>query len=120
MARIRSIKPEMRRSFTVSSWPYPVRWTFVGLPGYCDDYGRGLDDVRLVKAELYPIDDDITSKKLDAHLATITEAGPLCRYEVDGVRYLHLVNWREHQRVNRPTDSRIPPCPIHEKEVSEA
>lgn len=118
MARIRSVKPEIRRSLTVSAWPYPVRWTFVGLPGYLDDAGRGHDDVRLLKAELYPLDDDMTSKKLDGHLQRIADSGPLCRYEVDGQRYLHVTSWAEHQRINRPSPSRIPPCPFHEPDVS--
>ena len=114
MARIRSVKPEMRRSLTVCSWPIPVRYTFVGLLGYLDDYGRGLDDTRLLKAELYPLDDAMTSKKIANHLDTIEKNGPLCRYVVDGQRYVHVVSWSEHQRVNRPSASRIPPCPIHE------
>lgn len=118
MARIRSIKPEIRRSRTVCSWPYPVRWTFAGLPGYLDDEGRGLDDVRLIKAELYPLDDDMTVRKLEQHLIAIGTNGPLCRYEVDGEKYMHVTSWAEHQRVNRPTPSRIPPCPIHEKDVN--
>lgn len=114
MARIRSVKPDMRRSLLVSSWPYAVRWTFVGLPGYLDDEGRGLDDARLIKAELYPLDDDMSARKLGKHLDTIADRGPLCRYEVGGQKYLHVTSWAEHQRVNRPTPSRIPPCPIHE------
>jgi hypothetical protein len=118
MARIRSIKPDIRKSRTVCSWPYVVRWTFAGLPGYLDDAGRGLDDVRLIKAELYPLDDDMTARKLEQHLLTIATNGPLCRYEVDGHAYLHIVSWEEHQRVNRPTPSRIPPCPKHESSVS--
>lgn len=118
MARIRSVKPEMRRSRTVCAWPYVVRWTFVGLPGYCDDEGRGEDDVRLLKAELYPLDDDVTPSKLEKHLQQIAATGPLCRYEVDGKRYLHLTSFGEHQRVNRPTPSRIPPCPFHERSLN--
>jgi hypothetical protein len=114
MARIRTIKPDIRKSRTVCSWPYVIRWTFAGLPGYLDDAGRGLDDVRLIKAELYPCDDDMTARKLEQHLLTIATNGPLCRYEVDGEKYLHIVSWTEHQRVNRPTPSRIPPCPKHE------
>lgn len=119
MARIRSIKPEIRRSLVVSSWPYPVRWTFVGLPGYLDDEGRGHDDTRLIKSELYPLDDDMTSRKLEHHLQQIAANGPLCRYEVDGRRYLHVTTWNEHQRVNRPSPSRIPPCPIHERALND-
>lgn len=114
MARIRTIKPEMRRDLTVASWPYVVRWTFVGLPGYMDDYGRGLDECRLIKAELYPLDDDMTVRKVDQHLNRIAIDGVLCRYQTDAGRFLHLINWGKHQRVSHPTDSRIPPCPQHE------
>lgn len=115
MARIRSVKPEMRKSLTVCSWPIPVRWTFVGLLGYLDDAGRGLDELRLLKAELYPLDDDMTAKKIGAHLAVLIDRGPLCRYVLDGQSYLHITSWTEHQRVSHPTPSRIPPCPIHDK-----
>jgi hypothetical protein len=111
---MRSIKPEMFRSFTVSAWPVAVRWTFAGLFTYLDDSGRGADDARLVKAEIYPIDDEMTGRKVEQHLAVIEKTGPLCRYQVDGRRYMHITSWEEHQRINRPTASRIPPCPTHE------
>jgi hypothetical protein len=114
LARMRSIKPEMFRSFTVSGWPVAVRWTFAGLLTYLDDEGRGADDGRLVKAEVYPLDDDMTARKVEQHLSTVAEGGPLCRYEVGGRRYLHITSWDEHQKINRPTKSRIPPCPLHE------
>lgn len=116
MARIRTVKPSMFSSLTVTGWPLDVRWTFVGLPTYMDDYGRGLDEPRLVKAELWPMDDRITAKKVDDHLQRIANTGPLCRYEVAGQRLMHITSWREHQRVNRPTASKIPPCPIHEED----
>jgi hypothetical protein len=114
MARMRSIKPEMFRSFTVSAWPIAVRWTFAGLLTYLDDSGRGADDARLIKAEVYPIDDEMPGRKVEQHLAAIEKTGPLCRYQVDGRRYIHITSWAEHQRINRPTASRIPPCPTHE------
>ena len=122
MARIRTIKPHLFRSRTVSRWPIPVRWTFAGLFTYLDDKGRGMDEARLVKAELYPLDDTMTVKKVEEHLAVIADNGPLCRYQVEDERYFHITSWREHQRVNRPTPSLIPACPIHcgltEDEVS--
>jgi hypothetical protein len=115
MARIRTIKPNLFTSRTVSRWPIPARWTFAGLFTYMDDKGRGIDEARLVKAELYPLDDVMTVRKVEEHLSLITEHGPLCRYDVDGERYFHITSWREHQRVNRPTPSRIPACPTHDK-----
>ncbi len=118
MARGRWIKPSLFSSLTVTRWPVPVRWTFVGLWTYCDDYGRGRDEPRLVKAEVWPLDDTVTVKKVTEHLAQIEKTGPLCRYKVDGEDYLHITSWGEHQKVSNPTTSTIPACPTHENERS--
>ena len=123
MARIRTVKPELRTSLVVASWPIPARYGWVLLWGYLDDHGRGLDDTRLIKADLFPLDRSVTEKTLDGWLAlwstptTDVRQAPLCRYEVAGQRYIHAVNWREHQRVNRPSPSRLPACPLHESSV---
>lgn len=121
MARIRSIKPEVRTSLTVAAWPREVRYAWVLLWGYLDDYGRGIDDLRLLVADMFPLDRDVTEKKLDRWLGLFCEKPddpdkppPLCRYEVTGRQYLHAVNWREHQKPAHPTPSRHPPCPTHE------
>lgn len=114
MARIRTIKPSIFSSLTVSSWPIELRWMFAGMFTYLDDHGRGLDETRLIKAELFPLDDKITARRIDAHLNTLQSSGPLCRYEVDGCRYLHITSWREHQRVSHPSPSKCPPCPVHD------
>lgn len=119
MARIRSVKPQLRTSQVVAAWPIEVRYFFVLLWGYLDDRGRGLDVPKAIAGDCFPHDDKVTPAKADAWLTLMTrQAGrkpaPLCRYEVDGIRYLHCVNWKEHQRVNRPTPSQHPPCPLHE------
>lgn len=121
MARIRSIKPEIRKSLTVAAWPREVRLAWIYLWGYLDDAGRGLDDARLITAECFPLDRDVTEKKLNAWLDIMAEKPehdpqdhpPLCRYETGGRRYLHAVKW-SHQKINRPQPSRLPSCPIHE------
>jgi hypothetical protein len=119
MARIRTIKPSIRRSRTVCGWPYDVRWTFNGLFTYLDDDGRGEDDARLLKAELYPLDDDMTLTRIEQHLRQIRRSGgPLCRYTVDGRTYMHITSWSEHQHINRPTPSTLPPCPTHDGSLS--
>lgn len=116
MARIRSIKPEMRTSITVSLWPREVRYFFILLWGYLDDYGRGVDDELLIASDCFPRDRDITPERVDAWLEMIADSGPVCRYEVDGRRYLHAPNWREHQKPSHPTRSKVPPCPDDEPE----
>jgi len=125
MARIRSVKPEIRTSLTVAEWPREVRYAWILLWGYLDDEGRGRDDTRLIAADLFPLDRDVTEKKLNTWLdlmattkTTEDDIPPLCRYEVAGQRYIHAVKWADHQRINRPSSSRLPPCPIHERSVN--
>lgn len=119
MARIRSVKPELRTSIIVASWSFDMRYFFVLLWGYLDDSGRGLDIPKQIAGDCFPHDEKITASKVDKWLTHMTVGlnggeGPVCRYEVDGRRYLHTVNAAEHQRPNRPTPSRLPPCPLHE------
>lgn len=118
MARIRSVKPELRDSILVASWPMEVRYFWVLLWGYLDDSGRGADFPKRIAGDSFP-HDDFDAKDVDSWLNLMAigrgdEHGPVCRYEVRGQRFLHAVNWHEHQRPNRPTPSRIPPCPFHE------
>lgn len=125
MARIRSIKPELRTDQTAAGWPREVRLAWVYLWGYLDDSGRGRDNLALLRADLFPLDRDVTEKKLDDWLTLISttpgDSGdpPLCRYTIDGRRYLHAVRWK-HQRINRPTPSKLPPCPRHGEHVSDS
>lgn len=119
MARIRSVKPELRRDLTVAEWPREVRYAWVLLWGYLDDHGRGLDDLRLIVADLFPLDRDVTERKVDRWLTQMTAAtphgtAPLCRYEVHGRRYLHAPKWTNSQKVAHPQDSRLPACPTHD------
>jgi hypothetical protein len=116
MARIRSVKPELRTSLTVVQWPREVRYFWVLLWGYLDDHGYGVDDVRLIKADCFPLDDDITVADVDkwldliAHTIVPDEPPPLCRYEVHGRRFLHATKWADHQRPQHPGMPKHPPC----------
>jgi hypothetical protein len=121
VARIRSIKPEIRKSRTVRAWPREVRYAWVLLWGYLDDHGYGEDELALLKADMFPLDRDVTEKKLDGWLNLMAEqpahdpqeAPPVCRYEVRGMRFLHAPKWTSHQKVSHPAPSRFPQCPIH-------
>lgn len=116
MARIRTIKPSFFTSFAMAEHPLSTRLTFIGLWTYVDDEGRAPDDPRLVKAAVWPLDDDMTAKKVNAELCRLADGGQLIRYEVNGRRYLQVVGWAEHQRINRKTPS-VHPLPITDEYV---
>lgn len=124
MARIRSIKPELRRSLTVAAWPREVRYAWVLLWGYLDDHGKGVDDARMVASDLFPLDRDVSEAKMERWLTQMaaqpddpSELPPLCRYQVHGRFYLHAMKWA-HQKISHPTASRLPDCPEHHRKNS--
>ncbi len=110
MARIRSIKPGFFTSEDVSELPLRARLTWIGLWTHCDDQGRAKDNVKLIKAAVWPLD-DVSLREVEDDLATLAAHGRIVRYEVDGRRYLVVVNWHDHQKPNRPTPSKLPAPP---------
>lgn len=119
MARMRTVKPALRTSAVVASWPFEVRYAWVLLWGYLDDKGRGLDLPKAIAGDCFPLDEAVTGQVIEKWLDAMTvgldgQPGPLCRYEVGNRAYLHAVNWDEHQKPGHPSPSQHPPCPIHE------
>lgn len=110
MARIRTIKPDFFTSDTVSALPLRARLTWIGLWTHCDDYGRCRDNVKLIKAAVWP-QDDVSIKDIEADLNTLADRRVILRYTVDDKNYLVVTNWDEHQRVHHPSQSKIPPPP---------
>lgn len=123
MARIRSVKPELRTSLTAAQWPREVRYFWVLLWGYLDDHGYGVDEPRLIKPDCFPLDDDLSPEIIDKWLDLFVQSGSLCRFTApDGRRYLHAVNWAEHQRPQHPAVPKLPACPrtSHETVMSDS
>jgi hypothetical protein len=111
MARIRSVKPELRTSLTATQWPREVRLFWVLLWGYLDDHGYGVDEPRLIKPDCFPLDDDLSVSDIDKWLDVIAASGSLCRFRgPDGRRYLHAPKWADHQRPQHPAVPKFPVC----------
>ncbi|NEA21574.1 hypothetical protein [Actinomadura bangladeshensis] len=108
---MRTIRPETFTSETLANVPVSARWTFAGLWTYADDEGRGRAEPRLIKGAIWPLDDDVTAKDVAVHLDALEAEGLICRYEHGGKGHLHIVNFAEHQKPNRPTPSKLPACP---------
>jgi hypothetical protein len=124
--RIRSVKPGYFTSLdTAGSLSRDCRLHFAGLWTYADDHGRGVDDPRLIKAAVWPLDDDIDFDRVDELQAELEAAGRIVRYKDDetGRRYFEVCGWHDHQKPNRPQDSAYPPpgsdhCTVTEQSVN--
>jgi hypothetical protein len=110
MARIRTYKPSFFRSEDVAALTFRARLTWLGLWPHCDDEGRMKDNAKLIKGDVWPLD-DVSLEDVEEDLAQLAAEGRIVRYEVDGRRYLAVTNWLEHQRIQKPTPSKIPPPP---------
>lgn len=115
MARMRTLKPGFFSSEGIApGLLLRTRITFMGLWCYCDDHGRGKDNLRLIRSEVWPLDDDITLEFIEADLAALVRSGHLVRYEADGTRYLAIQKWHFSQSPNHPQPTALPdpPSPI--------
>lgn len=108
MAEDRMIRSEMRISRTVNRWPIEVRYFWTQLWGYCDDYGRGRYDAKVILADTFPIDDAVTTSDITKWMRTLERSGVIHRYEVDGRLYFECVSWEEHQPMRYQRKTRIP------------
>lgn len=107
MARIRTIKPDFFTSETVSALSFRARLTWIGLWTHCDDLGRSRDNVKLIKAAVWPLD-NVSLRDVEEDLIELEKNGLLFKYEVDGRSYLQITAWTEHQKVDRPSKSPLP------------
>lgn len=108
MARIRTIKPSFFTSETVSKLTCEQRLTFIGLWTHVDDEGRCVDNPRLVKAAIWPLDDR-TGADVESDLGALSEHSLITRYTVGEKHYIAVNGFREHQVINRRTKSAYPP-----------
>ncbi|MFK8906191.1 hypothetical protein [Streptomyces sp. YS-3] len=115
MARIRTIKPEAFISESLAAVSVTAERTFFGLLTQADDHGRFRDQAAVIAGALWSLRPEHGPLEVEDDLNQLHTAGLICRYEgEDGKRYLHLVTWAKHQKINRPSGSRCPACPHHE------
>ncbi|MFG3255259.1 hypothetical protein [Streptomyces sp. NPDC048172] len=114
MARIRTIKPEAFASESLAEVGVHAERTFFGLLTQVDDHGRFRDQPAVIAGLLWSLRPEHGAIGVEDDLTQLAEAGLICRYEAgDGKRYLHIVTFRRHQKVNRPSGSRCPACSLH-------
>ncbi|MEV4941468.1 hypothetical protein [Streptomyces zaomyceticus] len=115
MARIRTIKPETWESEDLASVPVTAVLTFIGLLTQADDAGRHRDLPAVIAGRLWALRPDHTPAHVAHDLEQLAGRNLICRYiGCDGKAWLHIVTWDRHQRINRPSASRLPRCQLHE------
>jgi len=108
MPRIRTIKPEFPQSESMGRISRDARLTFILLWTQADDSGRLRGSSRMLASVLFPYDDDAI-KKMDTWLNELRDHRCIIRYEIDDNSYIQICNWLIHQKIDKPSESKIPP-----------
>lgn len=110
MARIRTIKPEFPHSESMGNVSRDARLTFIMLWTLADDSGRLRGNSRMLASVLFPYDDDAPSK-IDSWLTELERESCITLYSVGGTSYCQIRKWLSHQKIDKPTASKIPSPP---------
>lgn len=111
MPRIRTLKPDHRLHRKVGTLTDPAYRLWVGMILEADDEGRLVAEPDQLKALIFGLRPQTRRAEIDRALAELAQLGLIHLYQQDGTRYAWFPSWRDHQRINRPTPSRLPTSP---------
>lgn len=119
MARIRSIKPEFWTDEDIAMLDDKTKLLAIGLLNHSDDEGYFKAHEALVKAAVFPFSDQ--SLSVHGLLKQLEKSRYLTLFTgTDGKQYGHILNFTQHQKVNRPNPSKIKGFkPITDNSVSD-
>lgn len=105
MARIRTIKPDFWTDEKVVELSAFARLLFIGLWNFADDEGRMVYSPKSIKMKIFPAD----SLDISELFGEIHRENMITIYVVDGVEYLQVNKFSEHQKIDKRSASKLPP-----------
>lgn len=105
--RIRSVKPEWLEDEELLRSGSDARVLSVALMLLADDHGNGRCIPEVMEGQVFPFDND-RYRRFRESLARLSSMGFVCLYKVRGQTYFSIVNWKKHQRVDKPGKPRVP------------
>jgi len=106
MARKRMIDPEFWSDEQVGKWSFQSRLFYIGLWNFADDEGRFKSNDALLKAQIFPYDKKININRLKQELGNKIQW-----YESEGSQYGFIRNFLKYQKIDHPTESKLPVPP---------
>lgn len=113
MARIRTIKPDFWEDEAVAALSPLARLLFIGSWNLADDEGLLRWTPDYLNASLFMYD-GLSPARVKKLMDEIEALGKVFVYSAGKTRQTlgYVVNFRKHQRINRPQPSRLPPPPL--------
>ena len=108
MGRIRTIKPEFPQSESIGRLSRDARLLFIQIWTLVDDEGRTRGNATMLASLLYPYDTDAVGL-IEGWTQELEGEGCIARYRVGKDSYVQVTNWRDHQKIDKPSKSKLPP-----------
>jgi len=111
MPRIRTVKPEFWEDELLGVMPRDARLLFIATFNMADDEGILRWTPAYIKAQAFMYDDDLSISEVGKLMQCLTDAGLVFPF-IGGVARQQMavvVNFRKHQKINRPQKSKLPP-----------
>ena len=108
MARKRMIDPSIWQSEDFGKLSNLAKIVFIGLFSLADDEGRGRANPMYLKSNLFPYNEDMRSADIEKALLEISSNMSVIFYSCDGSSYYSLLSWDTFQKIDRPSQSKIP------------
>jgi hypothetical protein len=110
MARIRTVKPDFWEDETVAALSPMARLLFIGSWNLADDEGILRWTPDYINASLFMYD-NLSAAKVRKLMDEVVATERVFEYSAGKARQTlgYVVNFRKHQRINRPQPSRLPP-----------
>ena len=108
MGRIRTIKPEFWSDEKVGELKRDERLLFIGLLNLADDEGVLKATPAFIKGQIFAYDEDLTISDVRSWLDGLIIAKMLLPFEHNSERFFLIRTFGDHQKINRPTPSKIP------------
>jgi hypothetical protein len=119
LARIRTIKPEFPQSESMGRVSRSARLCFILLWTIADDEGRLRGSSRMLASLLFPYDDDAPTL-MDGWIEELEREGCVNRYQSEGSTYIEIAKWLSHQKIDKPSKSKIAPFSEDSRIVAKA
>lgn len=109
MPRIRTFKPECRQHRKVGALSDRDFRLWFGMVLEADDEGRLVANSEQLRVLIWGYHPSVTVEDVENSLQALARQGLVRLYFARGVRYCVFTSWHDHQRINRPSPSKLPP-----------
>lgn len=117
--RIRTVKPEFWDDETIGLLSRDARLLYIALFNIADDEGLLRWTPPFIKSKAFVYDDDLDVDDVARLMAELVTSGRVFAYEAGQVnqKLAVVIQFRRHQKINRPQPSKLPPPPLQQKAV---